>query len=65
MASCVECEAEFDIDEPVVGEMVSCPECGLDMEIVSARPLELEAVAEEEEEEEAEEEEDSEGGWKD
>ena len=57
MAACVECEAEFDIDEPEVGELVSCPDCGLEMEILSAKPLELEAVTEEEEEaEEAEEE---------
>ena len=62
MASCVECEAEFDIDEPEVGEIVSCPECGLDMEVVSLKPLELEAVVEEEEEEE--EEEDEEGSWR-
>lgn len=58
MASCVECEAEFDIDEAEVGEIVSCPECGLDMEVISLRPLELEAVTEEEEEEEEEEESD-------
>ena len=58
MAACVECEAEFDIDEPEVGEIVACPECGLEMEIVSVRPLELEAVVEEEEEEEEAEEED-------
>jgi hypothetical protein len=41
-----------------VGEIVACPECGLEMEIVSVRPLELEAVVEEEEEEEEAEEED-------
>ena len=59
MAACVECEAEFDIDEPEVGEMVSCPECGLDMEVITIRPLELEAVTEAEEEEEEEEEEEA------
>ncbi|HET6373184.1 MAG TPA: hypothetical protein VFG76_07745 [Candidatus Polarisedimenticolia bacterium] len=66
MAACVECEAEFDIDEPEVGEIVSCPECGLDMEVVSARPLELEAITEDEEEEEGEEEEgEEETSWRD
>ena len=59
MASCVECEAEFDVDEPQMGEIVSCPECGLDMEIISVRPLELEAIVEEEEEEDEEVEEES------
>jgi alpha-aminoadipate carrier protein LysW len=58
MAACVECEAEFDIEEPELGDLVSCPECGLDMEIITIKPLELEAVAEEEEEEEEPEEED-------
>ena len=57
MAACVECEAEFDIDEPEVGEFVSCPECGLEMEVISAKPLELEIASDEEEEEEEEEEE--------
>ncbi|HEY3175086.1 MAG TPA: lysine biosynthesis protein LysW [Candidatus Polarisedimenticolia bacterium] len=55
MAACVECEAEFDIDEPEVGEFVSCPECGLEMEVISAKPLELEAAVEDEEEEAEEE----------
>jgi alpha-aminoadipate carrier protein LysW len=60
MATCVECDAEFDIDEVEVGDVVSCPECGLDMEVLSRRPLELEAVTEDEEDEVAEEEENSE-----
>ena len=59
MASCVECEAEFDVDEPQIGEIVSCPECGLDMEIISNKPLELEAIVEEEEEDDEEVEEES------
>ncbi len=60
MATCVECDAEFDIDEVEVGDVVSCPECGVDMEVLSRRPLELEAVTDEEEEEAPEEEENSE-----
>jgi alpha-aminoadipate carrier protein LysW len=59
MATCVECGAEFDIDEVEVGDIVSCPECGLEMEVLSRRPLELEAVTDEEEEEAPEEEEES------
>ena len=55
MAACVECEAEFDIDEPEVGEFVSCPECGQEMEVITIKPLELEAASEDEEEEEEEE----------
>lgn len=64
MAVCVECEAEFDLDEPDVGQLVSCPECGVEMEVISIKPIELEAVSEEEEDEaEGESEEDS--GWSD
>ena len=43
------------------GELVSCPECGTDFEVVTANPLELKAVEEgyeEDEEEMAEESED-------
>ena len=38
------------------GEVVSCPECGTDFEIVTVNPIELKPVAEEEDEEEEEEE---------
>jgi alpha-aminoadipate carrier protein LysW len=57
---CPECESNLDIDEEEVdeGEIVSCPECGTDFEIVTTSPLELKAVEEEpygdDEEEEAE-----------
>ncbi len=64
MAACIECEAEFDIGVAEAGDLVSCPECGLEMEIVSRRPLELDAVTEDEEEDTAEEEEDG-SGWSD
>ena len=43
---------EEEVDE---GELISCPECGTDFEVVTASPLELKAVeagyVEEEEEE--------------
>ena len=57
---CPECEYNLDIDPEEVdeGEIVSCPECGTDFEVVTTHPLELNRLsAEEEEEEEAEEEE--------
>lgn len=56
MVACPGCESDLDIDEDEVdeGEIVSCPECGTDFEVVTAHPLELNRVAEEEEEEEAE-----------
>ena len=56
---CPECEYDLDVDPEEVdeGEIVSCPECGTDFEVVTTHPLELNRLAGEEEEEEAEEEE--------
>ncbi len=64
MAVCVDCEAEFDLDEPDVGDLVSCPDCGIEMEIVSLKPIELEPVGEDEEED-AGLETDEDAGWSD
>ncbi len=62
MVLCPACEADLDIEEGEVdeGEIVSCTECGKDFEVVTANPLELNAVEEEEDEEETEEREDAE-----
>jgi alpha-aminoadipate carrier protein LysW len=60
MIYCAECDTKLDIDEDEIdeGEVVSCPECGADFEIVTVNPIELKPVEaegyEEEEEEEAE-----------
>jgi alpha-aminoadipate carrier protein LysW len=60
MIYCAECDTKLDIDEDEIdeGEVVSCPECGTDFEIVTVNPIELKPVEaegyEEEEEEEAE-----------
>ena len=53
---CPECESDLDIEEDEVdeGEVVSCPECGINFEVVGVEPLELARVEEEEEEEEGE-----------
>jgi alpha-aminoadipate/glutamate carrier protein LysW len=62
MVLCPECENNLDFEEDDVdeGEVVSCPECGTDFEVITTSPLELKAVEEgyEEEEEEVEESED-------
>lgn len=64
MVVCPECETNLDIDEEEVdeGEVISCPECGMDFEVVTASPLELKAVEEGYEEEEEEESEEGEDG---
>lgn len=58
MVLCPECEADLDIEEGEVdeGEVVSCPDCGQDYEVVTANPLELNPIADDEDEEEKEEE---------
>ena len=63
MVLCPECESNLDFEEDEVdeGEIVSCPECGTDFEVVTTNPLELNRVAEEEDEEEDDEEENEDG----
>jgi alpha-aminoadipate carrier protein LysW len=60
---CPECETKLDFDEEDLeeGDVISCPECGTDFEVVTTSPLELKAVEAgyvEEDEEEVEESED-------
>ncbi|HEY7412487.1 MAG TPA: lysine biosynthesis protein LysW [Vicinamibacteria bacterium] len=52
MAVCPDCEAEIEIDEFDVdkGEVISCPECGTDLEVVGLSPLELELAPDEDDE---------------
>jgi len=42
---------EDDVEE---GAIFSCPDCGVDLEVVSLHPLELDVIEDEEEEEEKE-----------
>jgi len=62
MVICPECESDLDFEEDEVdeGEVVSCPECGTDFEVVAIEPLQLSRVEDEgivDEEEVADEEE--------
>ncbi len=59
MVICPECESDLDIEEDEVdeGEVISCPECGSEFEVVGVDPLELSPVGGEEEDEEDSEEE--------
>jgi alpha-aminoadipate/glutamate carrier protein LysW len=58
MIYCPECETNLDIEEDEVdeGEIVSCPECGMDFEVITVSPIELKPVDEDEYEEDDEEE---------
>ena len=46
MATCPECDAEIEIDEFDVdkGDLISCPDCGSNLEVTTTSPVELEAV---------------------
>ncbi|MFQ5817474.1 MAG: hypothetical protein ACE5H2_05900 [Terriglobia bacterium] len=54
MAKCPECGALLDIesDEVKEGEILPCPGCDVDLEVVNTNPLEFDVLEEEEEEEE-------------
>ncbi len=36
---CPECDATLDLANVVQGEIVVCPDCGVDLEVVSLQPL--------------------------
>ena len=50
IANCPECDANFELAEDVEeGEIVECPDCGVELELVSIDPLELGMAPQEEE----------------
>jgi len=59
MVRCPDCSANIDLDEDEVeeGEIMSCPECETELEVVSKSPVQLNSVAEDDDEDEEEEEE--------
>lgn len=47
---CPECGAEVEVDADVTeGEIISCGDCGVELEVTNVKPLELELAPEEEE----------------
>lgn len=48
-ANCPECEADIKLDKPLKGEIVVCPDCGVELEVVGLTPLQLDLAPEEEE----------------
>lgn len=51
MAVCPECEADVEMDEFDVdkGEIISCPECGVELQVVGLAPLQLDLAPQDEE----------------
>lgn len=46
---CVECGAEVQMEEVVLGEIVQCEECGAELEVVGVDPVQVDLAPEEEE----------------
>lgn len=52
LAVCPECEAEIHVDEDVdKGEIISCMECEVALEVVGLDPIELDLAPQDEDEE--------------
>ena len=56
MVKCPECAAVIDVDEDEVeeGEILSCPECEVELEVVQTHPVQLNVLSEEGDSEEEE-----------
>lgn len=49
-ANCPECAATITLaDDTLEGEIIQCPDCGVELEVMSLDPLVLEPAPEEEE----------------
>ncbi len=49
-ATCPECAADIPLcEETLLGEIIQCPECGAELEVVNLNPVALELAPEEEE----------------
>ncbi len=57
MVRCPDCAAAIDLDEDEVeeGEIMSCPECESELEVVSTHPVQLNSLSEDDEDEDEEE----------
>lgn len=49
IAKCPECDADLQLKDVIEGEIVVCSDCGVDLEVVSLDPLELNLAPMEEE----------------
>jgi alpha-aminoadipate carrier protein LysW len=49
MTECPVCGCDINQSNPELGELLTCPDCGSDLEITSVKPLALSEAPEEEE----------------
>ena len=53
--SCLDCEDPIQLNyRPIKGQIISCPHCAAELEVIKTQPLELEFYYEDEEEEDEE-----------
>ena len=53
MSICPECEAVIDEEFDDIGEIISCPECGVELEVINIDPVEFDlALIDDEEDDE-------------
>jgi alpha-aminoadipate carrier protein LysW len=43
-AHCPECDAEIDLNGVVLNEILVCPDCGVDLEVINLEPPTLEVA---------------------
>ncbi len=57
MVRCPDCASEIDVDEDEVeeGEILSCPECEVELEVTQVHPVRLNVISDEDDLEEDEE----------
>jgi len=48
-ANCPECEATITLAKPMRGEIIVCPDCGAELEVVNENPMKLDLAPKEEE----------------
>ena len=53
MSYCPECEAVIDEEFEEIGEVISCPECGVELEVISIDPVEFDLAPVDDEDDEA------------
>lgn len=49
MVECVECGFEIQLENVEKGEIINCPDCDVELEVMEINPLKLELAPEEEE----------------
>jgi len=56
LVRCPKCAVEVDLDEDEVeeGEILNCPECEAELEVVQIHPVRVNVISDEDEEDEAE-----------